>query len=242
MVAAGVLSVAVHAAVLFTSPRSGSSAASGAPPAPVLTTRLVAVPPVAVAKQEPLPLPSPPVVVEPLPPAEAPRIATVAPTVDREAVAARPQVPPAEPSPTPPDSALAPRLPAVPSAAPPVAIAEATPVTAPPAPAMTYRGSTGLDPPPRPLGEIDPLVPEAAGARGGVVVLRLYINEHGSVDKAEVLQSTPPGLFDASALEAFSHARFSPGYFAGVPVKSQMTFEVKYRALGGGAETSGRTY
>jgi len=120
--------------------------------------------------------------------------------------------------------------------------ADTSPVAAPPAPAVTYQGAMGLDPPPRPLGEIDPLVPEAAGARGGVVVLRLYINEHGTVDRAEVLRSTPPGLFDASAVDAFSNARFSPGYLAGVAVKSQMTIEVKFRALGSGAESSIRTY
>jgi len=73
-------------------------------------------------------------------------------------------------------------------------------------------------------------------------LLRLFINEQGTVDKAEVLRSTPPGLFDATALEAASRARFSPGYLAGVPVKSQVTFEVKYRALGSGAEAGGRTY
>ena len=105
-----------------------------------------------------------------------------------------------------------------------------------------WLGSLGLDPPPRPLSDIEQLVPEAAGSRGGTVVLRLFINEQGTVDKAEVLRSTPPGLFDATALEAASRARFSPGYLAGVPVKSQVTFEVKYRALGSGAEAGGRTY
>ncbi len=116
---------------------------------------------------------------------------------------------------------------------------------APPSPSpssLTYLSSGGLDPPPRPLGEIDPVVPAEAGSRGGVVVLRLFINERGGVDKAEVLNSAPPGLFDASALEAFGNARFSPGYFAGVPVKSQVTFEVKFRGLGSGIAASGRTY
>jgi TonB family protein len=120
----------------------------------------------------------------------------------------------------------------------------AAPVTPPlPSPSsMTYLSSGGLDPPPRLLDDIDPAVPPEAGPRGGVVVLRLFINERGGVDKAEVLSSAPPGLFDASALEAFGNARFSPGYFAGVPVKSQVTFEVKIRGLGSGSAASGRTY
>ncbi len=240
--AAGALSLAVHAAVLFVRVPSGGAAANGAPPAPVLLTRLVAAPEPAVeAAQEPAPLPAPAAAVEPPPPAEPAKAATVTPTPDREAAMARPPVP----SPPPvlaPDPVPVIRSPAAAPAPPPAATVDASPIAAPPAPAVTYQGAMGLDPPPRPLGEIEPLVPEAAGARGGVVVLRLYINEQGTVDRAEVLRSTPPGLFDASALEAFSHARFSPGYLAGVAVKSQMTFEVKYRALGSGAESSARTY
>ncbi|MGZ5241206.1 MAG: energy transducer TonB [Caldimonas sp.] len=126
------------------------------------------------------------------------------------------------------------------TAPPPPEAAAAPPAPAAPPPS-TYL-SSGLDPPPRPLGDIDPAVPAAAGSRGGVVVLRLSINERGGVDKVEVLDSSPPGLFDASAVEAFSAARFSPGYLAGVAVKSQVTFEVRYRALGSGSEAAGKTY
>ncbi|MCE9660261.1 MAG: TonB family protein [Burkholderiales bacterium] len=242
MAAAGALSLAVHAAALFVRVPFGGAAANGAPPAPVLLTRLLAAPePVVATTQEPALPPAPALVVEsppPPPPAEPPKSAAVAPTPDRDAATARPLVPP-PPVPAPEPIARSPAAAPVPQ---PVATVDASPVAAPPAPAVTYQGAMGLDPPPRPLGEIEPLVPEAAGARGGVVVLRLYINEQGTVDRAEVLRSTPPGLFDASALEAFSHARFSPGYLAGVAVKSQMTFEVKYRALGSGAESSARTY
>ena len=181
--------------------------------------------------------------VEPAPPAEPPKVVPVAPTVDREAAVSRPLPPPAVPTPAPvavPEPSQASRPIAAPSASPPVT--DATPIAAPPAPTLTYHGSMGLDPPPRPLSDIEQVVPEAAGSRGGTVVLRLFINEQGTVDKAEVLRSTPPGLFDATALEAASHARFSPGYLAGVPVKSHVTFEVKYRALSSGAESAGRTY
>jgi protein TonB len=236
--AAGALSLAVHAAALFVRIPSGGAAAHGAPPAPVLLTRLVQAPETTVAaRPEPAPLAAPEPAVAP-PPAEPPRPATVTPTPDRDAAVARPPPQPraAEPEPRP-----AIRAPAEAPPADPVTV-DTSPVAAPPAPAVAYQGALGLDPPPRPLGEIEPLVPEAAGARGGVVVLRLYISEHGTVDRAEVLRSTPPGLFDASAVEAFGNAKFSPGYLAGVPVKSQMTIEVKYRALGSGAESSTRTY
>lgn len=250
MAAAAALSVAVHAAVLFGRIPAGSSSATGAPPAPALQARLIALAaPAAAPVPEPAPepapdpSPSPPapaIAAVPAPvPAEPPKVAAVAPTIDREAATSRPPAPPPVPAavPEPPPAA---RPPAPPSATPPVA--EATPIAAPPAPTVTYHGAIGLDPPPRPLSDIEQLIPEAAGSRGGTVVLRLFINEQGAVDRAEVLRSTPAGLFDATALEAASRARFSPGYLGGVPVKSQVTFEVQYRALGSGAEAGGRTY
>ena len=243
MAAAGALSLAVHAAVLFGRAPSGSAATNGAPPAPVLLTRLIAPPQTAAtAKEEPVPFAAPPLPlpVEPAPPAEQAKVTAATPAADRETVPASLPAPPPPPTTTAPNPVPAPRTtPPVPDA---VAIADASPIAAPPAPAVTYQGSMGLDPPPRPLGDIDPVIPEAAGSRGGVVVLRLYINEHGTVDKAEVLRSTPPGLFDASALEAATHVRFTPGYLAGVAVKSQATYEVKIRAVGSGVEAAGRTY
>ena len=242
MAAAGALSVTVHAAVLFVTVPAGSARSTGAPPAPPLQTRLIdlatpattAPPPAVPAEATPAPTR-----VERQPSPEPPPVVAVTPTPDREAPRPRPlPAPPAEPEAAPQSAPV--RPPAPPSTSAPVADAAPTPL--PPAPALTYHGSLGLDPPPRPLTDIEQLVPEAAGLRGGTVVLRLYINEQGTVDKAEVLRSTPSGLFDATALEAASRARFSPGYLAGVPVKSQVTFEIRYRALGSGAETGGRTY
>jgi len=212
MAAAGALSLAVHAAVLFVSLPAGSASSTGAPPAPPLQTRLIdLMTPAPTAPPQPIPnerAPTPvPTPVERSPSSEPPPAVTVTPTLDREALRPRPPpqpAPPAEPeaAPQPPPQA---RLPAPPSTSPPVA--DATPAPLPPAPALIYHGSLGLDPPPRPLTDIEQLVPEAAGLRGGTVVLRLYLNEQGAVDKAEVLHSTPPGLFDATALEAALRAR-----------------------------------
>jgi TonB family protein len=240
MAAAGALSLAVHAAVLLGRVPAGSAASTAAPLAPVLQTRLVATPAPAVpSPEEPAPVAAPPPVqVAPAPSTEPPK---VIPTIDREAATSSLPVPPPLPVQAPPPMVATKPLPA-PSVAPPIAIADASPIAAPPAPAVTYQGSMGLDPPPRPLADIDPVIPEAAGSRGGVVVLRLYINEHGTVDKAEMVRSTPPGLFDASMLEAATQVRFAPGYLAGVAVKSQVTMEIKIRGLGSGAEAGGRTY
>lgn len=111
--------------------------------------------------------------------------------------------------------------------------------TLPPAP--SYRATAGLDLPPRPLEEINPEYPEAAGSIEGTVVLRLLINSTGGVDEVAVVSATPPGYFEASALAAFGKAKFSPGYFLGVAVKSQLFIEVGYTPINRGAAVSGQS-
>ncbi len=95
---------------------------------------------------------------------------------------------------------------------------------------------------PRPLDDIQPQYPEAADLRTGKVVLRLLISDTGHVDDVAVVRATPPGLFDASALEAFAKARFSPGLAGGVAVKSQMTVEIEFVPLNRLSRISGRSY
>ena len=105
-----------------------------------------------------------------------------------------------------------------------------------------YHVAGELDPPPRPLQDIEPEYPPEAGYQPGTVVLRLYIDEAGSVDRVDVLQATPAGLFENAARSAFAAARFSPGRIAGVPVKCQLTIEVEFTPINRGGEVSGRTY
>ena len=116
-----------------------------------------------------------------------------------------------------------------------------TPIPAlPPAPAYLSGGK--LDPGPRPLHDIEPVYPGEAHLREGLVVLRLLISAAGEVDDVAVVRSFPPGLFDASALIAFSQAKFSPGLMLGMPVKSQITIEVEFTPINRGATVSGRSY
>ncbi len=107
-------------------------------------------------------------------------------------------------------------------------------------PATDYRAISGLDVAPRALDAIEPEYPEAAGSIEGTVLLRLLINSAGGVDEAAVVRATPPGYFEASAIAAFSKARFSPGYFLGIPVKSQLLIEVGYTPINRGGAVSGQ--
>lgn len=52
----------------------------------------------------------------------------------------------------------------------------------------------------------------------GYVLLSVLIDEQGEVKEAQVLESSPPGLFDASALEGIRRWRFNPARSQGKPV------------------------
>lgn len=106
-------------------------------------------------------------------------------------------------------------------------------------PAPSYHAAGELDPPPRPLADIEPQYPETAGTREGSVVIRILIAADGGVDNVSVVRSFPKGFFEESATAAFGQAKFSPGMLKGVPVKSQITIEVQYTPLNRGSAVSG---
>lgn len=58
--------------------------------------------------------------------------------------------------------------------------------------------------------------------------LLLYIGFNGSIDKYEIVESEPKGMFDQSAIDAFTSVPFSPGQITGYPVRSQLLVEVTY--------------
>ena len=62
----------------------------------------------------------------------------------------------------------------------------------------------------------------------GYVVVNLLINTEGSIEAAKVLQSSPPGVFDAVALSGIRSWRFSPGKYKGKPVKVWAKQKVRF--------------
>lgn len=104
-----------------------------------------------------------------------------------------------------------------------------------------YRSAADLDPPPRPLEDIQPEYPASAGLQQGTVVIRLLINSSGEVDDVTVVDASPKGLFEASAIAAFGAAKFAPGRYRGVPVASQMTIAVDYTPTNRGGAVSGQS-
>lgn len=143
--------------------------------------------------------------------------------------------PPPSPLQAPAKQVVAPSQPAmkpVPAAAPVAAL--------PAQQAPAFRSGAELDPPPRPLGDIEPEYPLAAGLQQGTVVLRLMIDTSGNVEDVFVVSATPEGLFEASAIAAFGKAKFSPGRYLGIPVRSQVTIAVDYTPTDRGSAVSGQ--
>lgn len=81
---------------------------------------------------------------------------------------------------------------------------------------------------PTPLKPIQPVYPPNAGHLSGQVVLLLLINERGTVDSYQIIESQPPGRFDDPVIEAFTHETYAPGLITGYPVKSQLLVEVVF--------------
>jgi periplasmic protein TonB len=109
--------------------------------------------------------------------------------------------------------------------------AAAADLSSPPASPRYYQTSE-LDVHPGIKVRVHPEYPAEAARRGlsGKVVIRLYINQKGGVDRVETLRAQPPGIFEHSAERAFRAARFAPGMKDKQPVKTQMTIEVNYES------------
>ncbi len=96
-----------------------------------------------------------------------------------------------------------------------------------PSEAKRYYRTRELDVVPGIMTRTNPEYPDMARVSGKVLI-RLFIDERGTVEHVAVLRAEPPGVFDASARRAFLAARFTPGMKAGVPVKAQLTLQVDY--------------
>ncbi|MFN7087844.1 MAG: energy transducer TonB [Burkholderiales bacterium] len=153
--------------------------------------------------------------------------------------------PPLQPSPTLKPTEILDAAPPAPPVAPTPELPAATAVPPPAAPPvepsrpalaidsgvdLTYYTARELDQPPTARGAINlAYPPEAERARvSGTVRLRVKVEADGRVSDVDVVESTPTGVFDASAIEAFRAARFNPGQKDGRPVRALMLIEVSY--------------
>lgn len=88
-----------------------------------------------------------------------------------------------------------------------------------------------VDKHPKAIGKVEPIYPEEAKRRNieGSLKLMLKIDDLGRVLSAEVVEATPPGVFDAAALQAFREATFQPAIKDGRPVRYQAYIRVDFK-------------
>lgn len=60
------------------------------------------------------------------------------------------------------------------------------------------------------------------------VRVRLFVDERGTVQKIELVESGPHPAFDAAAIKQWQQVRFKPGIRNGIAVKSQKLLELEF--------------
>lgn len=184
---------------------------------PAIEVRLLSAP------EDALPIPAPA-----LDAPDMPLIPQLAPSEAEQAMPATP-TPPAVPPPEPMADSQAPA---------PEADAGDAVAAADPAPALaitsavdlTYYTARELDVQPRALRDIVPDFPAEADRQrlSGKVRLQLKLDADGRIDGIEIVEANPPGVFDASAVDAFRNALFAPAQRNGRPVRARVVIEVVY--------------
>jgi len=97
-------------------------------------------------------------------------------------------------------------------------------------PDPTYYSGKQLDVPPWVMSEVAPAYPKQADENGvsGTVVLEIKVDENGRVQELRVINSTPPGVFDQSVIDAFRKVDFQPACKNEFAVRSVMRIEVRF--------------
>lgn len=81
-----------------------------------------------------------------------------------------------------------------------------------------------------PLVKARAVYPQAALSRGisGSVTARLKVNERGTVDRVDILEANPAGIFNREAIRALYRYKFKPKLVDGKPVPQVVTQTVKF--------------
>ncbi len=77
---------------------------------------------------------------------------------------------------------------------------------------------------------VEPKYPRgnAIARKSGWVEVRFRVNQDGTVDDIQVVNSEPAGLFDSSATRAVSRWRFKPRHVNGVPTATYTAVRLRF--------------
>ncbi|MBN2707193.1 MAG: energy transducer TonB [Deltaproteobacteria bacterium] len=87
-----------------------------------------------------------------------------------------------------------------------------------------------VDTMPQAISRPDPVYPYQARQKkiGGLVLLKFLVSREGRVERIEVVESKPPGIFDEAARRAVSTWRFRPGLLDQETVATWVTMPLKF--------------
>ena len=87
-----------------------------------------------------------------------------------------------------------------------------------------------LDVRPRQINDVDLIYPRRAYEMRtrGKVALQIFISDEGKVDEVNIIEATPPGIFEEAALNATLALQFTPGEKNGQRVRSRKTIEIAF--------------
>lgn len=94
----------------------------------------------------------------------------------------------------------------------------------------SVRGEETADTLPQPKVKSPFIYPKGAKSKGvtGYVLLSVQVEVDGTIDKIEVIESSPAGVFDDSAITGIKNWRFSPGLYQGKPVKVWVKQKIRF--------------
>jgi protein TonB len=94
-----------------------------------------------------------------------------------------------------------------------------------------YYDALALDVQPQPIGNIEPMDPEAgiSNPHVGYVRMELKLEADGQVSEVKVLDTNLPPAYEKAAIDAFSTAKFAPGQRNGRAVRAQIKIELKFK-------------
>jgi periplasmic protein TonB len=83
---------------------------------------------------------------------------------------------------------------------------------------------------PQALHKVEPLYPQRARKQGvcGKVVLRFLVESDGRVTRPSIVEASPSGHFEQSAMDAIRHWRFKPGIYRGKAVATWVVLPVHF--------------
>jgi len=98
-------------------------------------------------------------------------------------------------------------------------------------PDPTYYTGKQVDVPPWVMSEVAFEYPKQAEENGisGSAILEINVDENGQVQELRIINSTPPGVFDQSVIDAFRKADFQPACKNGFTVRYVMRIEVHFQ-------------